>query len=195
MRQKHNIETILEAGQDLFRRQGYHNTGVDEVLKAANMPKGSFYNFFKNKEDFGAQVLRYYSQNGQKDLKKQLSKPGLSPLERLKAMYQGNIAFHSKEQCRYGCLLNNFSLELGGLSDEMMRVMGAEFEQYTSHLAACIAEGQADGSISKALPAQDLADYLHNNWNGAVVRMKATRSTAPLKLFMQTAFIPLEPSP
>ena len=40
--------------------QGYHGTGLQEILDAVNIPKGSFYNYFGSKEDFGAEVIQHY---------------------------------------------------------------------------------------------------------------------------------------
>ena len=56
-----NKEDILAKGEILLRTQGYNKTGINEILKASGIPKGSFYNFFESKEDFGLQVLAYYS--------------------------------------------------------------------------------------------------------------------------------------
>ena len=40
---KHNL---LDEGVALLMRQGYHGTGLKEILDAVNIPKGSFYNYF-----------------------------------------------------------------------------------------------------------------------------------------------------
>ena len=38
----------------MFMEQGYHGTGIQEVVDKVGIPKGSFYNYFKSKEDFGS---------------------------------------------------------------------------------------------------------------------------------------------
>ena len=48
-----NRESLLNEGVALFMGQGYHGTGLQEILDAVNVPKGSFYNYFDSKEDFG----------------------------------------------------------------------------------------------------------------------------------------------
>ena len=57
------IDTILEIGTDLILKNGYNNVGLNKILQAANIPKGSFYYYFNSKEDFGVQVIEYYSKN------------------------------------------------------------------------------------------------------------------------------------
>lgn len=39
--------------------QGYHGTGL-KILESVQIPKGSFYNYFSSKENFGAEVIQYY---------------------------------------------------------------------------------------------------------------------------------------
>ena len=57
------IDGILEIGADLILKNGYNNVGLNKILETANIPKGSFYYYFKSKEDFGIQVIKYYSEN------------------------------------------------------------------------------------------------------------------------------------
>ena len=54
---KHNIEDIIDKGSELFRKKGYNNVGINEILKECDIPKGSFYNFFETKEEFAEKVL------------------------------------------------------------------------------------------------------------------------------------------
>ena len=44
--------SILDAGAALMLRKGYHGTGIQKIVDAAGVPKGSFYNYLKSKEDF-----------------------------------------------------------------------------------------------------------------------------------------------
>ncbi|MDB5769038.1 MAG: transcriptional regulator, TetR family, partial [Collimonas fungivorans] len=53
--------TLLETGLRLFAEQGYNGTGIKEIVDATGVPKGSFYNYFKSKEDFGAEVISFYA--------------------------------------------------------------------------------------------------------------------------------------
>ncbi|MEO9966623.1 MAG: TetR/AcrR family transcriptional regulator [Reichenbachiella sp.] len=44
-------EQILDAAKQLFNRQGYSKTSVDDISQAVGMRKSSLYYYFKNKED------------------------------------------------------------------------------------------------------------------------------------------------
>ncbi len=52
-------ERILQAAADVFRRQGYHAAGIDQVMAAAGLTAGAFYNHFPSKEALLAEVLPY----------------------------------------------------------------------------------------------------------------------------------------
>jgi len=45
------LERLVEAGVDLFGRQGFHNTSVREMVDAAGLTKGAFYHHFESKEE------------------------------------------------------------------------------------------------------------------------------------------------
>ena len=55
-----NRENLLNQGVGLLMQQGYHGTGLKEILDAVQIPKGSFYNYFGSKENFAAEIIEHY---------------------------------------------------------------------------------------------------------------------------------------
>jgi AcrR family transcriptional regulator len=53
---------FIVCAAKLFWRNGYHATGIREILKEAALPKGSFYFYFKSKKDVAAACITYYEQ-------------------------------------------------------------------------------------------------------------------------------------
>ena len=45
---------------ELLTERGFQITGIDEILKRVGVPKGSFYHYFKSKDDFGHAVIDNY---------------------------------------------------------------------------------------------------------------------------------------
>src|SRR5690606_41594165 len=41
---------ILEAAAEVFAEKGYYATAVDDIVRASDTSKGSFYHFFPNKQ-------------------------------------------------------------------------------------------------------------------------------------------------
>ncbi|MBI9078040.1 MAG: TetR/AcrR family transcriptional regulator, partial [Desulfatibacillum sp.] len=52
---------LLRAAAKIVITKGFNDTGLQEILDAARVPKGSFYFYFKNKEDFGLQLIDFYA--------------------------------------------------------------------------------------------------------------------------------------
>lgn len=53
-------ENLLNQGVSLLMLQGFHGTGLKEILDAVQIPKGSFYSYFSSKEDFAAASIIHY---------------------------------------------------------------------------------------------------------------------------------------
>ena len=53
-------QRLIECAAELFWKNGYSATGISEILKQTGLPKGSFYFYFKNKDDLATAVTEYY---------------------------------------------------------------------------------------------------------------------------------------
>jgi TetR/AcrR family transcriptional repressor of nem operon len=184
-------DQILAAGRDLIHRNGFSASGVAEITAAAGVPKGSFYNHFESKEAFALEALNSYWQDGRAafDL---LSGPNPEP-ERVRAHFKAIDALVCADAYAAGCMLGNFAIEAGPLSDTLRRRAAELLARWTSALAACLREGQAAGSISAAVPAETLARFLIAAWQGAVQRAKVERNKRATAAFHQTLSALLTP--
>ena len=48
---KHNRRIILDAARDVFSREGYRTATVRDIIGATSLASGTFYNYFKSKEE------------------------------------------------------------------------------------------------------------------------------------------------
>ena len=92
-------DLILAKGAAVMTRRGYHGTGVQEIVQAAGIPKGSFYHYFASKEDFALQALEFIYQPRLQRYAEALSNPALSPHARILAYY-GELLAHFRQQER-----------------------------------------------------------------------------------------------
>src|SRR5499427_9892265 len=74
---------LVDAGTQLILEKGYHHTGIQEVLQAAGVPKGSFYYYFPSKEAFGRAVIAQFAAAYVARLERWLGETTQSPLTRL----------------------------------------------------------------------------------------------------------------
>lgn len=188
MHKKYDVSDILEKGHELIRVQGYNNTGIEDILKACGIPKGSFYNFFKSKEDFGVKAVDYYGQQQYDFAKQVLTRTKASPIHRLKQYYETLVSTNVAEECKNGCLMGNVAQEMGGLSQSLSEATDRNLKRTVKLIEACIQESQSLGEIRTDYSAADLADYLHNCFYGALLRAKSKHDDQPFSLFLEMAF-------
>lgn len=179
---------LIHAGLRLMHVEGYSASGIQGVVEAAGVPKGSFYTYFESKEAFGNEVLDAYSALGQAKLRSVLENAALSPLARLEAYFDDRIdAFRTAGFSR-GCLLGNFSAEAADHSALIQQRLAEHFRSWSALFQTCIAEGQARGEIVNGISAASLADFVLNSWEGALLRMRAEKSETPLVEFKKIVF-------
>ena len=188
MQRKHDINEILEKGLEIIRDKGYTNTGIDDILKVNDIPKGSFYNFFKNKEDFGIRAMQVYTERQIVWINSILGDKTKRPIDRLKEFYDSLIAFNVDENCSKGCLIGNMTQEMAGINDPIGRQAQKSLAEISNIIAGCVQEGQDGGEIRSDYSASDLADYLHNSFYGFLLRAKADRDKKQFDIFTEMMF-------
>ncbi len=162
---------------------GYGNTGIKEITDAVDIPKGSFYNHFSSKQEFGLAIIDYYRANFMQKAKNILSDKSFPPIQRLKNFIDISIEMAETQfSCKLGCLVGNFSQELGDVNDEFAAALKNAFNDMNGFYVTCIQEAKDDNSIKSNYSAEDLADFVINAWEGALIRMKSDRNTNQLKL-------------
>lgn len=185
MTRRDTQQALLEAGLRLTRSRGYHDTGINDVLAAAGVPKGSFYHHFSSKEDFGHKLLLSYNETALLAFRGVLGNLTLTPLERLETLF---ATLSPRLQQEGGCLIGNFSQELGGVNENLARACTQALDAQQQLIAECIAEGQERGEITRHASAEELSEVLLNAWQGVLLRMKATRERTPLDNFLKLFF-------
>ncbi len=186
MNVKHNKADIIAGGEEVFRANGYHNTGVNDILDHCGISKGSFYNFFPTKEAYALEVIAYYGDQLTAFMRETFSDETRPAVERLRSFYYHLVSISEHESCVKGCLVYNLSFELAGQSDLVAKALDAQFEQWLTLVTACIAQGQQNGEIISSRSAEELAAVLHTAINGAHGRVKMKRDAAPMRQMIDT---------
>lgn len=179
-------DTILQAGLAVLYLRGYNGTGVKDIVDEAGIPKGSFYNYFKSKEDFAIEALQRVAAEGLRMAEIMLIHGDGPPLHRLEAFFQHGLRDAQNEDFRRGCLMGNLCQELSGVNDRVRRTISRLFRSLTAVFARCLAEAQVKGELPPDRDVDQLADFVFNAWEGALLRMKCEKSAQPLDDFLQT---------
>ncbi|AHI28927.1 TetR/AcrR family transcriptional regulator [Marinobacter similis] len=179
---------IIQTGAELIGQKGFSATGLNAILTAAGVPKGSFYHYFSSKNDFGLAVIDTFAQEYDTTLDRILSDSSRSCVDRLRAYF--DAGFESMANCQYtsGCLIGNLGQELAGQNETFRLRLNRVFSGWEQRFERCIAEGQAAGAIDSSINASDAASLLLSGWEGAILRSKVVKSTEPLERFVRVFF-------
>ena len=182
MKQKQiNKHNLLDEGVTLLMRQGYHGTGLKEILDAVNIPKGSFYNYFGSKENFAAEVIVHYITPYLNQLNQYLDESEGNAVAALNRYIEESIAELERTDFKGGCLLGNLMGELSDTSDLCRIALQNALNDYRNVWEEGLRRGQTEKRIREDKSANEMADLWVNAWQGALLRMKIEQSTEPLK--------------
>ncbi|RLL55641.1 TetR/AcrR family transcriptional regulator [Mariprofundus sp. EBB-1] len=175
---------ILDTAKPIILGKGFSAVGLNEILSAAGVPKGSFYHYFKSKEGFGEALLDSYFTQYHQQLSKILIKSDGNGRDRLINYWQRWLDSQSTDGTDGKCLV----VKLGGEVSDLSESMRISLEHGTSRIVDMIAESiitaQADGSLSESINATDSALVLYNLWLGATALTKIRRDRSALESAM-----------
>ena len=172
---------ILEAGHALVLQKGFVGVGLQEILAACSVPKGSFYHYFSSKEAFGCALLQCYLEGYRERLDTLCPAAVGNGRVRLMRYWSAWIDEPVHGGWAGGCLVVKLAAEVADLSESMRQVLAAGVTALLAYLAALIEDGRADGSLPAGAPAADLARLLYQMWLGAALLAKLQRDPAPLR--------------
>jgi TetR/AcrR family transcriptional repressor of nem operon len=179
---------LIEIGAEIIHLKGFNHTGIQEILNAAEVPKGSFYNYFKNKEDFGLQVIDYFVDYMAIVARGVLGDSSISPLERIRNLLRRFIEILKERDYGYGCPIGNLSQEMGDLSPAFREKLKYALDSLANIYADALAQAQEAGEISPDLDVHDTARFIVSSWHGALIHMKAVKGPEPLENHIRFIF-------
>ncbi|MBB5016815.1 TetR/AcrR family transcriptional repressor of nem operon [Chitinivorax tropicus] len=166
---------ILSVGESIILGKGFAAVGLSEILTSAEVPKGSFYHYFKSKEQFGVALLQRYFDEYSQQVARLLNDEQLPAAERLMRYWHAWFAklHHCKGDAQ--CLAVKLAGEVSDLSEPMREALRLGMESVIHHIGCCIQAGQQDGSIPVSQPAHQLAHVLYQLWLGASLLAKVQK--------------------
>lgn len=178
---------LIDAGLVMLLEHGYNDLGIQALLAATGIPKGSFYHHFRDKQDFALQVIDQYMRGVHAGLDACLADGGRPPLERVRHFFELTEQHYRKEGYM-GCLLGGLGQELSGVSDAFRRKVEACLSEIAARLAACLEEARRLGDLPIDSDSRHLASLLVDCWEGAALRSRLRRDATPLKAMLDFYF-------
>ncbi|MGL5966001.1 MAG: TetR/AcrR family transcriptional regulator [Kluyvera sp.] len=174
-------EHILATGERLCMHRGFTGMGLSELLKTAEVPKGSFYHYFRSKEAFGVAMLERHFADYHLRLVEHFTQGPGNYRDRLLDYYQHTLTQFCQQGLISGCLTVKLSAEVCDLSEDMRAEMNKGANQIMFLLAQALENGRREGCLNFVGEAAATAQVLYSLWLGANLQAKMARSSAPLE--------------
>ncbi|GAA2818769.1 TetR/AcrR family transcriptional regulator [Crossiella cryophila] len=178
-------EVIVETALVEFHRSGYSACSVDAITRAAGVPKGSFYNHFRSKEELGVEVIGRYAANPEWSRDPDPSAP---PLQRLRARFGIMRDVMVGNEFTRGCLIGNMGSEQADHSVAIRAEVDTDLTAWSGAIAELVRQAQAGGTAPAGLDPDRVARFVLNAWQGTVLRTKVVRSGQAFDDFFTTVF-------
>jgi TetR/AcrR family transcriptional regulator, transcriptional repressor for nem operon len=168
----------LEAAMDVFWKNGYEATSLDDLLRAMGIGRQSMYDTFGDKKRLYLAALEHYMVTGAAEIRRSFG-DAASPLAVIEA-FLASVADVDDGQRARGCLAVNAVAEFG-CADPEVAALNARSEQVTETLFAdALARAQRQGELNAQLDPKAAAHFLHNVIRGMRISAKNGASAAQM---------------
>jgi TetR/AcrR family transcriptional regulator, transcriptional repressor for nem operon len=181
-------ESIIKQGALLVHSKGYNNTGLSDILNAAGVPKGSFYFYFKSKDDFGLALLDYYWEFIKGMIGVHFTNEGAPPLKRLENFMDAYQRLFTKMGFKGGCPIGNLMQEMSDLNEDFRAKVDDIYSRMKASIARLLQEAYEKGDLADSADLDNMAQFILNSWEGSIMHMKLIKNDEPLKLFKNIVF-------
>jgi TetR/AcrR family transcriptional repressor of nem operon len=167
-------EKLVSEGIRQMLAHGYEGIGIGPILASVKVPKGSFYHFFRSKDDYVIAIIDAYEEHYRTLRETIFGDTAHSPLARLdvylETLERELIDQHPSGGCLYGVLAQTITARNPAIRDRL----SASFQAWETSLRQLLALAKDEGEIAVGSNVADLAAGLVDAYEGALIRMKAT---------------------
>lgn len=174
-------DNIIHESLKLFSLNGFINTGLSDILEAANTSKGGFYNYFTSKEDLFYEVLAEAQRIWRDKVLRELRETK-SPIERIKKLLENYRDHYLKDSMNFpgGCIFITFSVELDNQRPHLAKEVNKGFVGLKTMLGRYLDEGKAQGELGEDVDTEAVTEILIAGMLGASVIMGVDKSNSSL---------------
>ena len=176
-------DKALKVAREVFWRQGYAATSMNQLLTSMNIGSGSFYAAFGSKPELFAQVIEKYDTWSAAQWERiRTSHHGLDAISEF---LNTTVVDVSDKNRRKGCLLVNSILEMEGVDTEFHQQLVDRFNSLEQRLSVCLQEAKVSGTLREDLSVAEGVGYLMTNIYGLRVASRTGLGTAEARQRVQ----------
>lgn len=168
-----------------MRERGYNGTGVKDIVNAAGVPKGSFYNYFESKQAFAVAALEQVAEGNLRQMRSILDSAAESPLKRLEEFFIRNIE-HLKRNGRFtgGCFIGTICQEIADADDTIRETGHRLLKLYEKVFIDCLRQARECDELAAGTDIDALGGFIFSAWEGSLLKMKAAKNAVALDQFL-----------
>jgi TetR/AcrR family transcriptional repressor of nem operon len=178
-------DKLLDAALGLMLENGFSATGVEDVCRAAKVTKGSFFHYFKTKEDLGKSVLDRFYRTMQAVASQSPHFQKKDPLERVLGWMDFASERSRDPMATKGCLLGTFAQELAQTHEGIRKECELKFCEWSGNIKKDLDAAVALHRPKAPIDTSSLAGHLVASLEGAIVLSKARGDGRPIRETMQ----------
>jgi len=182
MRKKGDLtsrEKIIKTATDLFYKQGYHQTGVNQIIEESGVAKATFYSNFKSKEELCIAYLRELDRMDTDTIMNLLNSIN-NPYERYMAIIKGVKDYVEETKFR-GCAFGNIAVEITEPGHPIRKEVRLHEERFRSILKDVVRDLRNSAPGYKRINVDNIVDTYYLILEGAIVASKNYNDTWPLE--------------
>ncbi len=158
---------LLDAAEDLMLSRGYVATSVDAICSAAGLTKGSFFHYFRNKEELGKVLLERFAGRQAQQFMAECANLE-DPLERVYRVIDWAIEGMQSPDMK-GCLIGTFAQEISETHPELRQVCDTCFGNFADAMGRDLNAAKARYRPSDDFDAESLGAYFLSVIQGSML--------------------------
>ncbi len=171
---------VIEESAKLFYFNGYMNTGLKEILEVCKIPKGSFYYYFKNKDDLLINVIDYHTNNIVGYFDKAVNDLSIPKFKVFFLNFFSNIEMNSYHG---GSPLGNIANELSDVNEEIRQYLLLSYRKIEMKFSFFLSMLKNINPNYKNLQAEEIARVLISQLEGTMLKIKLEKNENPITEF------------
>jgi AcrR family transcriptional regulator len=170
-------ERLISNAAELFWRQGYAQTGVNEIIQAAGATSGSFYHFFPAKEDLLLAVIEHVGEASIRDAFDRAAEQTEDPVEQVFAVLDISRQHLLDNEFRLGSPLGTLAAELSESHPHVRERIADLVEGWIGRMRRLLSK--AGDRLPPGVDHDSLASCILGLAEGAILQARVARSAGP----------------
>ena len=160
------MHRIQVTGLELFYKNGYYNTSIDDILKSLSLSKGAFYYHFQSKEDFFVSIVQNLIVRKVYSMLIEPIEGKENPLHVIEKCFEDALETAEHNEMDYGFILSNFISEFNGRNTVISNYLMDIYKVWEVNLVSILQKGKSDGFVDRHVDSEGVATYLISSYMG-----------------------------